>query len=164
MASPGSPKILVIGIGNAFRSDDAAGLRVVRKLKETRFDAATLLEHSGEGAGLMETWKGADAVILIDAVCSGARPGAIRRYEPLVRPLPAAMFQHSTHAFSVPQAIELSRALNQLPARFVVFGIEGKDFRAGEQLSPEVARALPEITKQVMEEFRRLHSQEESQV
>ena len=164
MASPGSPKILVIGIGNPFRSDDAAGLRVVRKLKETRFDAATLLEHSGEGAALMETWKGAEAVILIDAVSSGAAPGTLHHLEPLTKPLPAAMFQHSTHAFSVSQAIELSRALNQLPAHLVVFGIEGKDFQAGERLSPEVAGALPNIAKQVMEEIRRLRSQSESQM
>jgi hydrogenase maturation protease len=161
MATPSSPKIVVIGVGNPFRSDDAAGLRVVRKLKETGFETATLLEHSGEGAALMEIWKGAEAVVLIDAVTSGAAPGTLHRLESLADPLPAAMFHHSTHAFGVPQAIELSRALNQLPARLVVFGIEGRDFQAGEQLSPEVAGALPEVEKQVTEEIRRLRSQAE---
>jgi hydrogenase maturation protease len=163
MATPSGLKILIIGIGNPFRSDDAAGLCVVRSLKEAGFNTAMLVEHSGEGAALMETWKGAEAVILIDAVSSGAAPGTLHRLEPLVKPLPAAMFQHSTHAFSIPQAIELSRALNQLPARLVLFGIEGKDFQAGEELSPEVAGALPKITKQVTEEIRRLRSQAESQ-
>ena len=163
MENLSSPKILVIGVGNPFRSDDAAGLHVVRDLKEAGFNAATLVEHSGEGAALMETWKGAEAVILIDAVSSGAAPGTVHRLEPLADPLPSSMFQHSTHAFSIPQAIELSRALNQLPARLVVFGIEGKDFQAGEHLSPEVARALPEVARQVIEETRRLRSLVESQ-
>jgi hydrogenase maturation protease len=164
MANPSRPKILVIGVGNSFRSDDAAGLRVVRELKEAGFDAATLVEHSGEGAALMETWKGAEAVILIDAVSSGAAPGTVHRLEPLIDPLPTAMFQHSTHAFSIPQAIELSRALNQLPARLVIFGIEGKDFQAGEQLSWEVAGILPEITRMVIEETRCLRSLARSQM
>ncbi len=163
MATASSPKILVVGIGNPFRGDDAAGLHVVRALKEAGLNAATLVEHSGEGAALMETWKGADAVILIDAVSSGAAPGTVHRLEPLIDPLPSAMFQHSTHAFSIPQAIELSRALNQLPGRLVVFGIEGTDFQAGEQLSWEVAGVLPEVARQVIEETRRLRSLVESQ-
>jgi hydrogenase maturation protease len=149
---PGSERksrLLIIGIGNPFRNDDAAGLHATRLLKKMDFESSIILEHSGEGASLMEMWKGADAVILIDAVSSGSPPGTIHRLQPANRPLPAQMFQSSTHAFSLPHAVEMARALNQLPPHLLVFGIEGQNFQAGSELSPEVRSVLPEVANQV---------------
>ena len=152
MPNPSQPQLLIIGVGNPFRGDDAAGLLAVRRLKSAGLGSAQIMEHSGEGASLMEAWKGARAVILIDAVSSGGRPGTIYRLEPASKPLPAEMFQGSTHAFSIPQAIEMSRALNELPRQVVIFGIEGKNFQAGTELSAEVNGALPELVRRVLEE------------
>jgi len=44
---------LIIGIGNEYRSDDAVGLIVARRLKERLADSAIVLEQSGDGAALM---------------------------------------------------------------------------------------------------------------
>ena len=57
MADPHGPAVLVIGVGNEFRGDDAAGLFVVRKLREKVAHEAVLVEATGEGANLMERWK-----------------------------------------------------------------------------------------------------------
>lgn len=148
------PRLLVIGVGNPFRGDDAAGLRAARLLKGLETSNIAIVEHSGEGASLMETWKGSDVVILIDAVSSGQPPGTIHRLDPVHNPLPAEMFQNSTHAFSLPQAIEMARALGQLPLRLLVYGIEGGNFQAGAELSPEVSKALPNVALQVREEVK----------
>ena len=145
-------RLLIIGIGNPYRSDDAAGVVAARRLKEVVLDSSLVMEHSGEGASLMETWKGADAVVLVDAASSGSPPGTIHRLEPTRQPLQATMFQSSTHAFSLPQAIEMARALNGLPQTLVLFGIEGANFRAGEEMSPEVRAALPELTRRILKE------------
>lgn len=142
-------RVLIIGVGNPFRGDDAAGLLVARRLKEMGLDSSAVIEHSGEGASLMETWKGARAVILIDAVSSGSEPGTIHKLNPVQKPLPAPMFHGSTHAFSLPDAIEMARALNELPPHLLVFGIEGLNFQAGAGLSPQVSNALPEVANQV---------------
>jgi hydrogenase maturation protease len=150
--------MLIIGVGNPFRGDDAVGLLAARHLKDAGLDSAEVVEHSGEGASLMETWKGADAVILIDAVSSGIGPGTIHRLEPISNPLPAQMFQGSTHAFSLPQAIEMARALDELPLRLIVFGIEGQHFQAGVELSPEVNEALPELARRVAQEVKLLQA------
>jgi hydrogenase maturation protease len=151
MARATDSGLLVIGVGNPYRRDDAAGLHVITLLQEMGLDRAVLRQHSGEGASLMDMWQGASTVILIDAVSSGAPPGTVHRLEPLRQPLPRAMFRHSTHAFSVPEAVELARALNQLPKRLLVIGIEGQDFSAGTELSPAVAAALPEAARMVLE-------------
>jgi hydrogenase maturation protease len=161
MEPPQTPRLLIIGIGNPYRSDDAAGVMAARRLKKAGLDPSLVMEHSGEGASLMEAWKGADAVILIDAVSSGNPPGAIHRLEPINNCLPAQMFQSSSHAFSLPQAVEMARALDELPSRLVIFGIEGSNFQAGTVLSPGVSQALPGLVRSVLEEVKRLQAANE---
>lgn len=151
-----APRLLAIGIGNIYRSDDAAGVIAARRLRQAGIDPSLVVEHSGEGASLMEVWKGADAVILIDAVSSGRPPGEVLRLEPINTPLPTQMFQSSSHAFSIPHAIEMARALGQLPARLIVFGIEGSNFHAGTELSREVSAAMPGLVQSVIKEINRL--------
>jgi hydrogenase maturation protease len=70
---------------------------------------------SGDGAALMEVWRGEETVIIIDAVKSGALPGTIRRFDARAQPIPKDAFRCSTHAFGVAEAIELARALARLP-------------------------------------------------
>lgn len=146
-------RITVLGLGNEFRSDDGAGRVVARRLREATLPGVAVREESGEGAALMDAWKEADAVILVDAVQSGAAPGTIHRLDASRVPVPSRFFHYSTHAFSVAEAVELARALNQLPPRLIIYGVEGKDFAAGEKLSPEVAAAVDELLGRVRQEI-----------
>ena len=61
----------IIGCGKLNRGDDAAGLLVSRRLRELGVNA---LDQTGEGLQLMESWRGRDAVIVVDAVVTGAPP------------------------------------------------------------------------------------------
>jgi hydrogenase maturation protease len=145
------PRALVIGIGNEYRCDDAVGLLAVRRLRSLVPLEVVVLEQEGDGAQLMEAWTGADLVFVVDAVCSGAPPGTTQRFDAKVGPVPATLFRHSTHAFGLAEAIELARALRQLPAQLVVYGIEGRDFEAGVRLSGEVRGALDQVVKDLLE-------------
>ena len=145
--------ILIIGIGNAYRGDDAVGLRVAQHLKKQTLDHVNILEESGDGVALMESWKDADTVILIDAVYSGDNPGTIHRFNACTQPIPIKFFHYSTHAFGVAEAIELARVLNQLPPHLIVYGIEGKCFDAGVELSFEVEKAAQEIVIRVQQDI-----------
>ena len=144
---------LVIGLGNDFRRDDGAGRVAARMIASAQVDGVRVIEASGEGAALMDAWRDAESVVLIDAVHSGAAPGTIHRLDARAQPIPSNFFHYSTHAFSVAEAVELARALDQLPPRLIVFGIEGKDFSSGEDLSPEVAAAVEEVVRQVKGEL-----------
>jgi hydrogenase maturation protease len=144
---------LVIGLGNDFRCDDGAGRIAARRVRELAGDAIHVIEESGEGAALMEAWRGAEFVVMIDAVHSGAEPGAIHRLDAQAQPIPANFFHYSTHAFSVAEAVELARALGQLPPRLIVYGIEGRDFTSGEGLSPEVASAVEQVAQSITSEL-----------
>jgi hydrogenase maturation protease len=145
--------VLVIGIGNAYRRDDAVGLVVARRLRARAPANLTVLEHGGEGADLMETWKDAPAVILMDAAHSGVAAGTIRRIDCRLEPLPPSMFGDSTHAFGVAEAVELSRVLGRLPERLIMFGVEGADYRVGTELSPAVLEAVPQVVEAILAEI-----------
>jgi hydrogenase maturation protease len=150
------PSVMVIGVGNEFRHDDAAGLEVVRGLR-ARASAApiALREQEGETLALLDQWDGADAVVLVDAIRSGAPPGTIHRVETTSQPIPARLRSStSTHAVGIGEAIELARALGRLPARVLVYGVEGLRFDAGRGLSEEVQAAIGPLSNAVLVEAR----------
>jgi hydrogenase maturation protease len=143
---------VIVGAGNALRRDDGAGLATVIRLRSALPGDVRLLEKEGDFASLLDDWQGADVVVVVDATSSGAEPGTIRRYDAHERPLPSAFSRSSTHSFGVAEAIEMARALGRLPARVVVFGIEGRDFTPGEGLSPAVDAAVDEVVRRVTQE------------
>src|SRR3990172_75024 len=119
------PRVLVIGVGNPYRRDDAAGRETVRRLRDRAPHVIATLEHDGEGTSLMEAWQGADLVIVVDAVSSGVAPGTVRRFDVRSEPLPAAILRDSTHP-------------------------RGGPLRGGEALSPEADRAVDEVISHIL--------------
>jgi hydrogenase maturation protease len=142
--------VLVIGAGNRFRGDDAAGPIAADDIRSRAPRGVRVIEHSGEGASLMETWRPGDIVFLIDAADSGGEPGFIHEFEACDRAVPSEFLRYSTHAFSVAEAIELARVLGRLPARLHIFAIEGRDFGAGRTISPEVVDAVEIVSKGIL--------------
>ncbi|MBO3752753.1 hydrogenase maturation protease [Streptosporangiaceae bacterium NEAU-GS5] len=137
-------RTVVIGIGNDYRGDDAIGLAVARLLRGVTY--AEVVENGGDPIALIDAWTGADLAIVIDATRSGCPPGTVTVHDGLH----AEPTGHgSTHALSLADAIELGRALDRLPARLVVIGIEGADFTLGAPLSPPVEATLPEIARTI---------------
>lgn len=143
------PPILIIGVGNDYRSDDAVGLIVARALQAKKLPSVSVQEATGEGTALLEAWKGSDAVILVDAVTSGAPAGTIHQLDAQSGPISSSLFALSTHALNVAQAVELARTLGTLPQRLMIYGIEGKHFVAGTGLSPEVEHAAEEAIARI---------------
>lgn len=137
--------VLIIGIGNEYRTDDAAGLLAARKIKTLGIKGIDVTENNGDGADLIEKWTGRKLVILIDAVLSGSAPGTLHRFDLPGPELPSEFFRFSTHLFSANQAIYLSASLGNLPRNLVIIGIEAASFEAGLGLSPEVESAVNNI-------------------
>jgi hydrogenase maturation protease len=143
----GGSRLIVIGLGNPFRGDDAAGLAVARALG----DDPRALVHEGEPIDLLDRWEGAGEVIVVDAARSGAAPGTVHRLDGLAEPVAAG---GSTHAFGLAETLALARALGRAPARVEVIGIEGEHFGAGDGLSPAVAAAVRRVAGELAERLR----------
>ncbi len=112
-----------------------------------------MLELEGEPVDLIEAWDGVDAVVVADAVASGGEPGEVHRIDAVAGPLPAALAGHSTHALGLAEAVELARALDRLPARLVVYGIEAASFETGAEPSAAVLAAAERVADAVAEEL-----------
>ena len=146
--------MLVIGIGNAYRSDDGVGPAVACALQTKNLPCVQCKEDLGDTLSLIEQWDTADTVILIDAVCSGAEPGTIYRFDALAQPIPTSIPLRSTHFLSLAEALSIADILHRLPSRLIVYGIEGENFSAGIDLSPQVKNALYEVVERVEHECR----------
>jgi len=141
---------LILGVGNRYRRDDGVGPAVADRLTAL---GIAVQEHSGEGAGLMDAWSGAERVIVVDATQSGAEPGTIVRLDAGTQELPGGLFRYSSHLFGLAEAVEMARALGRLPGELVIWGIEGADFGFGEDLTPAVAAAADEVARRITAEL-----------
>jgi hydrogenase maturation protease len=146
-------RCVVIGVGNPERGDDAVGRRVAQSLRGRLPSGVDLREHDGEATGLLACMDGAAAAYLIDACVSGAPAGTVRRFDVTAAPLPQDAFNLSTHGFGLAEAIELARALEQLPARCVVYAVEARSVVAGAPLSPPVAAAVDDVAGRIRSEL-----------
>ncbi|MET9295840.1 hydrogenase maturation protease [Streptomyces sp. NPDC003077] len=164
-----SPRIAVIGVGNAFRHDDGIGPAVIRRLRERARDrplppSVRLDDCDGEPGRLMSLWEGVELAVVVDAAhAHPGHPGRIHRFDhrgPYRRPettpettrAPASATT-SSHGIGLGEAVELSDALGRLPGRLVVFAVEGQDGSLGTGLSPAVAEAVGPLAEAVEAEI-----------
>ncbi len=137
--------ILLIGVGNEFRSDDGLGILTAREIRRRGYPGVQVTEASGEGTSLMESWKGYDRVLMVDAICSGAARGTVHRIDLRTKGLPRGFLHSSSHSFGVAEAVEMARQLEVLPAVLLLYGIEGCQFETGAGLTDEVVRNIPQL-------------------
>ena len=152
----GARRIVVIGVGNPDRGDDGAGRAVARRLRGHLQNDVQVIDLNGETTDLLEALEGVAAAYLIDAGVSGSAPGTVRRFDVSSAPLPADALAASTHGLGLAHAVELARALGQLPPRCIVFAIEGESFEIGAPMSAAVERAADALA----EELRRALAEE----
>ena len=145
------------GFGSEYRRDDGIGV-VVAAQAVAASPTSCNVGPLGDPLDLLGTWNGADLVVVVDAVRSGARPGTIRVLEMDVNPprgleqgIDGGSGEASTHGIGLSGVLRLARALGQAPARLVVVGIEGEEFGFGREMSHSVRAAVPEAVRRVVE-------------
>ena len=153
--------IVVIGIGNPYRRDDAAGLAAAERLAPRLPEGVAVLLCEQEPSRIIDAWNGAWAAVLVDAVAAGDEPGTLHRVDAGREPVPVNVFRSSTHAFGVGEVIELARALGRLPERILLYGIEGAAFSAGAGLTASVDAAVDAVVEAVVRDVERLVREEE---
>ena len=135
--------VVVIGVGNPSRRDDGVGWVVAAAAGRRLGETVEIRLCDGDPARLLDAWTGVELAVVVDAMRSGARPGAIRVVvADRVSELPPSPTTTGSHSLGVGQALALGRALGRLPGRLVVIGVEAHDHGFGDELSAPVAAAV----------------------
>ena len=149
------PKIVILGIGNLLLSDEGIGVHVAHELMKMDLPpGVSVVEGGTDGFRLLNVIAGADRLIVVDAVRSGAAPGSVYRFDVNdVRSVPSG-FMTSVHQVGILEVIELSDLIGKRP-RATVIGVEPKSLEMRMELSPEVKEKIPKIIELVLEEIGR---------
>jgi hydrogenase maturation protease len=148
------PSILIAGVGNELKQDDAFGIEFVKKFaKQSKLPENIKLMEVGIGGIhlVQELHSKYDILIMIDAVEWGEEPGHIyfREMESVSDIEEMPVFEKRTfladmHYTNPIRALMLAKALKVLPPKIYILGCEAKehhDFSIG--MSKVVTDAIP---------------------
>lgn len=137
-------RTLIVALGNPLMGDDGAGRAVLDELRRRGAAARARLHDAGAaGVDLLLELEGVETLVLLDAVCTGDPPGAVRVLEgDEIRPY-AEERGLGSHQPSLAATLKLAGQLGLLPRRVAIVGIAARQFGLGEGLSSEVAAAIP---------------------
>jgi hydrogenase maturation protease len=147
-------EIVVVGIGNSYRSDDGVGIVVAAALNDLALPGVHVVTDIVEPMSLLEAWSGARLAVVIDAaVATPSVPGRVRRCT--FGDAVDAAEGLSSHGVDIGRTHALGQALGRVPSALVVFTIEVADTGHGIGLTPQVAVAVPEVVDMVVAEINR---------
>lgn len=171
-AEPERPRlrVLVAGVGNELRADDAFGVVVAHRLMAMDLPEGVKVVETGIGgiALVQELQDGYDALIVIDAVDRGRPPGHVmliavdvphvddmewgERYD----------FLADVHLATPARAMIMSKALGVLPERTFMVGCQPVDAETpGIPMSPEVTAACDVAVRETLRHLDELLAQTE---
>ncbi len=153
------PKILIVGVGNELRQDDAFGLLVARELiKNKEYPSNVMVQEIGIGGIhlVQELHAGYDILVILDAVSWGGKAGDIywRSADTSdINELPKAEkrnFLADMHYTTPVRALMLAKAVNVLPPEVYILGCEALTTAEFEMvISNEVKEAIPKAIAQI---------------
>jgi hydrogenase maturation protease len=144
---------LVVALGNLLRGDDGVATAVLTTLATTHPlpETVTLLDGGTPGLETALLFQGVDHVIIIDAAEMGKPPGYWQRIDFATAKLignPDA-FKGTLHDAGLAEAILLADALNILPTKLQIFGIQPQAIGWEPGLSDVVAGVVKEVSTAV---------------
>jgi len=152
-------KVLVAGVGNKLRADDAFGVEVAQRLMTMDLPEGVKVVETGIGgiALVQELQEGYDALVIVDAVDRGRPPGHVmlilldvphvddmewgERYD----------FLADVHLATPERTLIMSKALGVLPDNALMVGCQPVDAETpGLPMSPEVTAACDVAVKEIV--------------
>ncbi len=153
MTSPPPAPTLVLALGNPDRGDDGVGQAVLLDLAERGQLPANVEVLDGGLAGL-ETClylQGRRRALIIDAADMGLSPGEWRSIEVTQPMLAGELRPGVVHSAGLKEALQLAAALDGLPERVTLFGVQPETIDWGSGLSHCVALAVPAVGAAIQE-------------
>jgi hydrogenase maturation protease len=143
--------IVVLGLGNLMRTDDAAGMIALAHLAaDKRLPAGIRLVEGGTlGLELLYHVENASLLLVLDAVDAGEPPGTVMLYRGgEVETLPR---NRSIHLLGLADLLGALRLTGRAPEQVLLLGIQPESTGWGTQLSPAVEAVQDKLIEIALE-------------
>lgn len=154
-------KILIAGVGNELRQDDAFGVLLAEKLRrEASFPPSVIIMEIGSGGIhlVQQLFDRYDILILLDIVKWGGIAGTLHFREVEVKDIAQLPreekneFLADIHYINPLKALMMAKALNVLPKQVIFLGCESEEHEEiGIGVSEAVETAIPFAFQKVIE-------------
>ncbi|MCX7983975.1 MAG: hydrogenase maturation protease [Bacteroidetes bacterium] len=145
-------KVLVVGIGNELRQDDAVGIIITKRIEALKLPYITVRYVKDDLTKLYTLWEGYSIVVLVDAMECGKEPGACT-----ILPLTSETLQQlkyksigTTHSLPLLAVIGISKVLGNAPSQVYLVGVQIRSVMVGEQLSKETEQYISEVIQKIL--------------
>lgn len=151
------PQVVILGVGNLLMTDEGLGVHAINLL-EAGYDFpphVRLIDGGTSTQDLRGELEDLDHLIIIDAVNAGKPPASVMRFEDAEVP---AVFtiKFSPHQVGISDLLATLKFVSHEPKHVVLFGVEPDVLKLGMDVSPSVAKVLPEVVAQVIAELTKL--------
>jgi hydrogenase maturation protease len=137
--------ILVLGLGNVGSGDDGLGPLLLKELA-THYRYAggfvEFLDGGTRGLELLHSIAGRQALVVLDAVSSGARPGTVSVLTGTDVLRYAAAHPSSIYEGNAGELLATAAFLGDLPQHSYIVGVEPANLNSGVGLSRDLQKAL----------------------
>ena len=152
-------KILIAGVGNVLRADDAFGVELAHKMQAMTLPKGVTVVETGIGgmALVQELQLGYDALVVADCVDLGRPPGHVMMILPDVIDVHALSLEErmdmlaDMHLATPERVFMLSKALGVLPEKLLMVGCQPEDPETpGKAMSETVTRAIDVAINEIL--------------
>lgn len=150
LALKGARRVVVVGVGNDMRADDAAGVEVVRRLRARLSSPRVRLIE----AGVVPENFTADIVrfepshvVLIDATDIGLEPGEVALVDP------KTIIGESISTHRLPLSIFIKYLRERVDTNIVFIGVQPTSRAMGGVMSERIRKAVDEVADTLFKEL-----------
>jgi hydrogenase maturation protease len=152
-------RVLVAGVGNVLRADDAFGVEVARRMEGMELPRGVKVIETGIGGMslVQELQDGWDALVVADCVDLGRPPGQVMMIIPDVIDVNELSLDErmdllaDMHLATPERVFMLSRALGVLPEKLMMVGCQPEDPETpGKPMSAPVAAAVDVAVQEIL--------------
>ncbi len=144
-------RVVILGIGNKTRGDDAAGIRTIQKLEDRLESENLLLINTGNTpekfTSKVKKFE-PDKVLLIDSIDSGSEPGTIT----LAKSSDVSSYSVSTHRLPLSKLMDYLE--KETGAKIRLLGMQVENIGRGTKISQNVKESIDEIVEKLSKKMK----------
>ncbi len=144
-------KVKVIAVGNDLYGDDGIGGAVIEILGQMpEMKDVELIDGATDALGLIDYFEDDVHIILVDAAQMDEEPGTVKVFSKDEVRMKIKMDHLTVHGISLAETFDIAKAVDKLPEKVTIIGIEPKNIGISEKLSDVVTQSIPNVISQII--------------